>query len=50
PPRTCHQLSGAAGAVSCVGAFGSNEEMERICGDATVAATVLVDKRSSFHF
>mmetsp|Transcript_4893 Transcript_4893/g.6640 ORF Transcript_4893/g.6640 Transcript_4893/m.6640 type:complete len:285 (+) Transcript_4893:121-975(+) len=29
-------LAGATGVVSCVGAFGSNEFMKRVCGDATV--------------
>lgn len=33
------QLSGATGVVSCVGGFGSDEHMERLCGDATVIAT-----------
>ncbi|CAG9459974.1 unnamed protein product [Pedinophyceae sp. YPF-701] len=31
-------LETAMGAVSCVGAFGSNEFMLRVCGDANVAA------------
>lgn len=37
PP--CRQLLGASGVISCVGGFGSNEQMEKICGDATVVAT-----------
>ncbi|CAM9319310.1 unnamed protein product [Scytosiphon promiscuus] len=44
------ELSGATGAVSCVGAFGSNEEMERICGDATVAATEAAEKAGVKNF
>eukprot|EP00242_Pyramimonas_sp_CCMP2087_P007414 CAMPEP_0198211648 /NCGR_PEP_ID=MMETSP1445-20131203/24967_1 /TAXON_ID=36898 /ORGANISM="Pyramimonas sp., Strain CCMP2087" /LENGTH=279 /DNA_ID=CAMNT_0043885953 /DNA_START=71 /DNA_END=910 /DNA_ORIENTATION=+ len=31
------QLEGATGVVSCVGAFGNNQFMEKVCGDATVA-------------
>lgn len=42
PPPS--QLSGATGVVSCVGAFGSNEQMEKICGDATVTATEAAKK------
>ncbi|CAM9910135.1 unnamed protein product, partial [Discosporangium mesarthrocarpum] len=30
------ELTGARGSVSCVGSFGSDATMERICGDATV--------------
>ena len=33
------KLSGAEGVISCVGGFGSNEQMEKLCGDATVVAT-----------
>lgn len=36
PDEWSQHLEGATGVVSCVGAFGSNEFMERICGDATV--------------
>jgi hypothetical protein len=32
------ELQGAAGVVSCVGAFGSNEFMEKINGDANIRA------------
>lgn len=32
------QLSGATGAVSCVGAFGTDTFMEKVCGDASVTA------------
>ena len=32
------ELEGAVGAVSSIGAFGNDEFMERICGDANVAA------------
>lgn len=38
------QLSGAEGVVSCVGGFGSNEHMEKLCGDATVLATEAAGK------
>ena len=38
------QLSGAEGVVSCVGGFGSNEQMEKLCGDATVLATEAAEK------
>ena len=31
-------MSDVDAVVSCIGAFGSNEFMERICGDATIAA------------
>lgn len=31
-------MSGADAVVSCIGAFGSNEFMQRICGDATIEA------------
>lgn len=44
---TPSQLSGAAGVVSCVGAFGSDEKMEKICGDATVTATEAAKKVSN---
>lgn len=40
----CLKLSGAAGVISCVGAFGSDEQMEKICGDATVVATEASEK------
>merc|ERR1711871_615785 len=32
-------LTGADGVISCVGAFGNSEYMERVCGDVTVAAS-----------
>eukprot|EP00210_Caulerpa_lentillifera_P006855 g6552.t1 len=37
---TCYtdKLSGALGAVSCVGGFGSNEKMYRVCGEANIRA------------
>lgn len=41
------QLSGATGVVSCVGAFGSDAQMEKICGDATVTATEVAKKVSN---
>lgn len=43
-PLPPSQLAGATGVVSCVGAFGSNEQMEKICGDATVTATEAAKK------
>lgn len=30
--------------ISCVGGFGSNEHMEKICGDATVTAAEAAEK------
>lgn len=36
--RWVKELEGATGVVSCVGAFGSNEFMERVCGDANIHA------------
>lgn len=38
------QLSGATGVISCVGGFGSNEQMEKVCGDATVTAAEVAEK------
>lgn len=38
PAAWREQLPGAAAVVSCVGAFGSDAFMERVCGDATVVA------------
>lgn len=38
------QLSGATGVVSCVGAFGTDTFMEKICGDATVTAVEAAEK------
>ena len=30
------QLQGAVGVISCLGAFGSNDFMQRICGDSNI--------------
>jgi len=38
PASWREELSGAAAVISCVGAFGSDSFMERVCGDATVGA------------
>ena len=43
------ELEGASGVVSCVGAFGSNEFMERICGDANIHAAEVVAKAGEYH-
>uniref|UniRef100_A0A7S0WUV3 NAD(P)-binding domain-containing protein n=1 Tax=Pyramimonas obovata TaxID=1411642 RepID=A0A7S0WUV3_9CHLO len=37
PEEWKDKLAGATGVVSCVGAFGSNAYMEKVCGDATVS-------------
>ncbi|KAA8494432.1 Uncharacterized protein FVE85_2673 [Porphyridium purpureum] len=37
PESWKYALSGASGVVSCVGGFGSNEQMRRICGDTNVS-------------
>ena len=37
-PADSPLLAGASAVVSCIGGFGTNEEMERINGDANVAA------------
>ncbi|CAM9731971.1 unnamed protein product [Ectocarpus sp. 8 AP-2014] len=50
PEDYAAELSGAAGVVSCVGAFGSDEQMEKICGDATVAATEAAEKADVERF
>lgn len=39
-----HELEGAAGVVSCIGAFGSNAFMERINGDANAHAAEVAAK------
>ncbi len=30
------QLQGAVGVISCLGAFGSNDFMQKICGDSNI--------------
>ncbi|CAM9466405.1 unnamed protein product [Pylaiella littoralis] len=50
PELYAAELSDATGVVSCVGAFGSNEQMEKICGDATVAATEAAEKAGVENF
>eukprot|EP00271_Cylindrocystis_brebissonii_P000666 TRINITY_DN10830_c0_g1_i2.p1 TRINITY_DN10830_c0_g1~~TRINITY_DN10830_c0_g1_i2.p1 ORF type:complete len:365 (+),score=54.85 TRINITY_DN10830_c0_g1_i2:90-1184(+) len=37
-------LDGVTSVISCIGGFGSNEAMERICGDATIAAVEAASK------
>ncbi|CAM9162794.1 unnamed protein product [Ascophyllum nodosum] len=44
------ELSDATGVVSCVGAFGSDIFMEKICGDATVTATEAAEKAGVERF
>lgn len=38
------ELEGAIGVVSTIGAFGSNEFMEKICGDANIKAAETAKK------
>ncbi len=44
------ELQGATGVVSCIGAFGSNQFMERINGDANVLAAEVAAKEGVAHF
>lgn len=44
------ELEGATGVVSCIGAFGSNEFMEKINGDANVLAAEVAAKMKVPHF
>eukprot|EP00903_Cladosiphon_okamuranus_P010693 g10106.t1 len=50
PEDYAAELSGATGVVSCVGAFGSDAQMEKICGDATVTATEAAKKARIENF
>jgi uncharacterized protein YbjT (DUF2867 family) len=50
PETYSPHLQGAAGVVSCVGAFGSNAFMERICGEATVIAAEAAAQHRVPHF
>eukprot|EP00644_Phytophthora_capsici_P018518 jgi/Phyca11/130737/e_gw1.97.116.1 len=43
-------VEGVTGVISTVGAFGSNELMEKLCGDATIAAARAAQKAGAERF
>ncbi|KAG5187578.1 hypothetical protein JKP88DRAFT_353692 [Tribonema minus] len=50
PEDYAAELVGATGVVTCVGAFGTDEFMERVCGDANVAAAEAAAAARVPHF
>ncbi|CAN0067469.1 unnamed protein product [Choristocarpus tenellus] len=49
PDDYINEIEGAVGVVSCVGSFGSDSEMERVCGDATVVAAGVAKEVMMIH-